>query len=63
MPQDEKRGEVTGQAAGRKQEDSAIERTHPEEHPEIGLKGGRRDIEQMDDEDREIVDETTDVDG
>ena len=63
MPQNEDRGEVTGLDAGRKTDDAAVAREHPEEHPEIGLKGGRRVIEQRPEDQREVVEETTKVTG
>lgn len=58
MPGDEARGEVRGRDAGRKSEDGALSHVHPEDHVEVGLKGGRRDIEQLDADDRAVVDET-----
>lgn len=61
MPQDEKRGEVRGRDAGRKTQDSAVSHVHPEDHAEIGLKGGRRDIEQLPEDQREVVNETTEI--
>ena len=61
MPGDEQRGEVRGRDAGRTTEDAALSHVHPEDHVETGLKGGRRDIEQLDNEQTEVVDETVHI--
>jgi hypothetical protein len=61
MPGNEERGEVRGRDAGRKTEDAALSHVHPEDHVEIGLKGGRRDIEQLSNDQQDVVDETIEI--